>query len=127
MASPAAASTPAEFWRRWNRPAQQFLQEYAFRPAGGKHRPIYAIFVTFAVSAVVHEYVFGIATGMFQGWQALFFLSQGVATTLTFRSRPTGWGRALGTFLTILFNLAAAYLFFKSVDMIIPFYSLRTR
>ena len=37
MASPAGAATPAEFWRRWNRPAQQFFQEYAFRPAGGTH------------------------------------------------------------------------------------------
>jgi D-alanyl-lipoteichoic acid acyltransferase DltB (MBOAT superfamily) len=126
MASPAGAATPAEFWRRWNRPAQQFFQEYAFRPAGGTHRPIRAIFVTFAMSAAVHEYVFGIATGLFQGWQALFFLCQGVAATLTFRLRPTGWGRALGTFLTILFNLAAAFFFVKSVNMIIPFYSPRT-
>ena len=125
MASPAAAPTPAEFWRRWNRPAQQFLQEYAFRPAGGLHHPIRATLVTFAVSAVVHEYVFGIAAGQFQGWQALFFLSQGVAATLTFRSRPTGWSRAIGTFLTISFNLAAAVLFFKSVNMILPFYSPR--
>ncbi len=125
MASPAAAPTPAEFWRRWNRPAQQFLQEYAFRPSGGLHHPIRAILVTFAVSAVVHEYVFGIATGLFQGWQALFFLSQGVAATLTFRSRPTGCGRTLGTLLTLIFNLATAVLFFKSVNMIVPFYSPR--
>jgi D-alanyl-lipoteichoic acid acyltransferase DltB (MBOAT superfamily) len=125
MASPAAAPTPAEFWRRWNRSAQQFLQEYAFRPAGALRCPIRAIFVTFAASAVLHEYVFGIAIGQFQGWQALFFLSQGVAARLTFRSRPTGWGRVLGTFLTLIFNLAAAALFFQSVNAILPFYSPR--
>jgi len=125
MSSPAAAPTPAEFWRRWNRPAQQFLQEYAFRPAGGLHRPIRAILATFAVSAVLHEYLFGIATGRIQGWQALFFLSQGVAATLTFRLRPTGWGRPFGTCLTLIFNLAASLLFFKSVNAVLPFYSPR--
>ena len=40
MLSPATALTPAEFWRRWNRPAQQFLETYAFRPAGGLHHPV---------------------------------------------------------------------------------------
>ncbi len=124
-ASAATAPTPAEFWRRWNLPAQQFYEEYIFRAAGGLHRPIPAILATFAASAVVHEYVFGIAAGRFQGWQAIFFLSQGVAAMLTFRLRPTGWRRRLGTLLTLIFNLATAALFFQSVNAVLPFYSPR--
>ena len=77
MGNPITARTPAEFWRRWNRPAQQFLNEYAFMPAGGFRKAIRATMATFAVSGFVHEYVFGIATGSIQGCQLLFFLLQG--------------------------------------------------
>lgn len=125
MRNPASASTPAEFWRRWNRPAQQFLEKYAFRPAGGPRHPVRATLVTFGVSAVVHEYVFGIASGRLQGWQALFFLIQGAATAATMRLRPKGWRLAIGQVLTIAFNLTTSILFFQSVNSVLPFYSPR--
>jgi MBOAT, membrane-bound O-acyltransferase family len=126
MLSPAGAPTPAEFWRRWNRPAQQLLETYAFRPAGGLHRPVRATLVTFAASAAVHEYVFGIAAGHLQGWQAVFFLIQGVAAAASIRLRPTGWRLALGQFLTVTFNLATSVFFFQSVNSVLPFYSPRS-
>ncbi|HEY2251994.1 MAG TPA: MBOAT family O-acyltransferase, partial [Planctomycetaceae bacterium] len=94
--SPASAPTLAEFWRRWNRPAQQFLETYAFRPAGGLHHPVRATLVTFALSAAIHEYVFGIAIGRIQGWQTAFFLIQGIGVAASLRVRPVGWRRALG-------------------------------
>jgi hypothetical protein len=125
MLAPAGASTPAEFWRRWNRPAQQFLETYVFRPAGGTHHPVRATLVTFAVSAALHEYVFGIAAGRLQGWQALFFALQGAATAASIRLRPTGRRLALGQFLTVTFNLANSVLFFRSVNSVLPFYSSR--
>jgi MBOAT, membrane-bound O-acyltransferase family len=125
MLSPAGAPTPAEFWRRWNRPAQQFLETYAFRPAGGMHHPVRATFVTFAVSAVLHEYVFGIAAGHLQGWQTVFFVIQGDAAAASMPLRPTGWRLALGQFLTVTFNLATSVFFFKSVNSVLPFYSPR--
>ena len=123
--SPAGAPTPAEFWRRWNRPAQQLLETYAFRPAGGLHHPVRATLFTFAISAVVHEYVFGIAAWRIQGWQAAFFLVQGVAAAASIRLRPVGWWLVLGQFLTIAFNLATSVLFFQSVNSVLPFYSPR--
>jgi hypothetical protein len=125
MHSPAGAPTPAEFWRRWNRPAHQLLVTYAFRPAGGLHHPVRATLVTFAVSAAVHEYVFGIAAYRVQGWQAAFFLVQGVAAAASIRLRPAGWWLVLGQFLTIAFNLATSVLFFQSVNSVVPFYSPR--
>jgi MBOAT, membrane-bound O-acyltransferase family len=125
MLAPAGASTPAEFWRRWNRPAQQFLETYAFRPAGGLHHPVRATLVTFAISAAVHEYVFGIASGRLQGWQVLFFLVQGVAAAASMRLRLTGWRLALGQCLTVTFNLATSVFFFQSVNSVLPFYSPR--
>jgi len=127
MLSPAGAPTPAEFWRRWNRPAQQFLETYAFRPAGGLHHPVRATLVTFAISAAIHEYVFGIAAGHLQGWQALFFLIQGVAAAASIGLRPTGWRLALGRILTVAFNIATSVFFFQSVNSVLPFYSPRSR
>jgi len=125
MTSPATAPTPADFWRRWNRPAQQYFAEYAFRPAGGLHHPVRATLLTFAASALAHEYVFGIAIGRVQGWQMLFFLTQGIAVAATLHLRPTGWPRRAMFALTLLFNLATSFLFFQSVNQVIPFYSPR--
>jgi hypothetical protein len=125
MGNLLTARTPAEFWRRWNRPAQQFLRECAFIPAGGVQRPIRATLFTFAISGVVHEYVFGIAAGTVQGRQMLFFMIQGLAVGPTMRLRPRGCKAGVGIVATLAFNLTTAALFFKSVNAVLPFYSGR--
>jgi hypothetical protein len=125
MRNPAFAHTPADFWRRWNRPAHQFFQEYAFLASDGLRYPIRGILVAFAVSGIVHEYVFGIATGRVQGWQFLYFLLNGLATVATVRIRPQGWMVLPFVAATFAFNLALAVVFFKSVNAVFPFYSPR--
>ena len=122
MGNPITARTPAEFWRRWNHPAQQFLHEYAFMPAGGFRRAVRATMVTFGVSGLVHEYVFGIAAGRIQGCQLLFFSLQGCAVAATMRCRPSGRMSVLWIAGTLVFNLATSVLFFQSVDAVLPFY-----
>jgi hypothetical protein len=122
MNHPLVAPTPAAFWRRWNVPAQQFLNEYTFQPAGGPRRPVRATLVTFAVSGLVHEYVFGIAAGRVQGWQLVFFMLQGVAVVATLRIRPRGRSTLLWVAGTWGFNLASSALFFLSVNQVLPFY-----
>ena len=125
MLNPAVARTPADFWRRWNRPAQQFFQEYAFRASGGFNHPIRGILVSFVVSGIVHEYVFGITTGRVQGWQFLYFALNGIATVATARIRPHGWLVLPFVAGTIVFNLALAVVFFISVNSVFPFYAPR--
>lgn len=127
MRRPLAAPTPAEFWRRWNRPAQAFFHEYAFGPAGGPRRAVWATLVTFGVSGLVHEYVFGIASGRLQGRQMLFFLLQGGAAAATLRVRPSGRARPAWIAGTLAFQAAASVLFFQSVDAVLPFYAPRGR
>jgi MBOAT, membrane-bound O-acyltransferase family len=122
MGNPITATTPAEFWRRWNRPAQHFLHEYAFMPAGGFRNAVRATLVTFGVSGLVHEYVFGIATGRIQGCQLLFFSLQGCAVAATLRVRASGRMSVLWIAGTLLFNLATSVLFFQSVNAVLPFY-----
>ena len=122
MKNPIAARTPADFWRRWNRPAQQFLNAYIFMPFGGLRRPVLASLATFGMSGLIHEYVLGIAAGRVQGWQLLFFSVQGCAAVATAHARPTGWTQSLWIAATVAFNLATSVLFFQSVDAILPFY-----
>jgi hypothetical protein len=124
MNAPLIASTPADFWRRWNLPVHQFLLEYVFLPAGGRRNPVRATLVTFAISGVVHEYVFGIASGRVQGCQFLFFMLQGVAAAATMRIRPRGPIAILWTAGTGAFNLVTSFLFFMSMNQVLPFYSL---
>jgi hypothetical protein len=121
----AVAATPADFWRRWNKPAGRFLYQYVFVPVGGWRRLHLAVMATFALNGLMHEYVFGIAAGRVLGWAFLFFLIQGLATAATMRLRPHGWARALGVLLTLIFNLASSVLLFTCVDAVVPFYVAR--
>ena len=123
MDAPLLAATPAQFWRRYNRPAQQFLYEDVFKGLGGFSAPVRATLATFVVSALVHEYVFGITLGRVQGYQTLFFLSQGLAVTATARLKPAGWKLWPWIAATLTFNLATSVLFFASINSVVPFYS----
>jgi hypothetical protein len=123
MAAPLLAPTPAEFWRRYNRPAQQFFYEDVFKRAGAFRSPVRATLVTFAVSALVHEYVFGVSLGHIQGYQTLFFMLQGLGVAVTVRLRPAGWRVWLWIGATWIFNLATSLFFFASVNGVFPFYS----
>jgi hypothetical protein len=123
MIAPMLASTPAEFWRRYNRPVQQFFHEDLFLPLGGRRAPARATFRAFVVSALIHEYVFGIIIGRVQGYQALFFLIQGLAVIATLRARPRGAMKWIARAGTLTFNLVTSVLFFASWDQFLPFYS----
>jgi hypothetical protein len=127
MDRPYAARTPADFWQRYNRPMQQFFYEDIFKPSGATRAPVRAILLTFALSAVMHEYLFGIATSRVQGYQTAFFLLQGcaVAATMRFRHavrRDAAW-KAVGILSTLAFNLVSSVLFFASMNALAPFYS----
>jgi hypothetical protein len=121
--APHRAVSPADFWRRWNLPARQFFYEDVFKPLGGIRSPVRATFLTFGASACVHEYLFDIVAGRFQGYQTAFFMLQAGAVALTLRWKPKGRQQALGNALTLLFLLLSSVLFFLSANAIAPFYS----
>ena len=125
MDNPFAARTPAGFWKRYNRPAQQFFYEDVFKPLGGLRSPARATLGTFAVSAVIHEYIFDITVGRFQGYQTAFFMVQGLAVAATLRVRPQGWRAVAWVAGTVAFNLATSALFFASLNEVLPFYARR--
>ncbi len=125
MENPFAARTPADFWRRYNRPAQQFFREDVFRLLGGKRHPLRMALATFFVSALLHEYAFDVGAGRVQGYQTAFFLLQGGGMVATMGIRLKGWRRYPWMAATFAFNLATGALFFASLDEVVPFYERR--
>jgi MBOAT, membrane-bound O-acyltransferase family len=123
MNQPYLARTPADFWRRYNRPMQQFFYEDIFKPVRGTRWPIRATLIVFTVSAIIHEYVFAIAIGRVQGYQAAFFLLQGFAVVATMRIKPRHASSIPWIVGTLLFNLASSVLFFASMNGVVRFYS----
>jgi hypothetical protein len=120
---PFLARTPAEFWRRYNRWIGQFLQENVYLPLGGRRHPVRATLLVFAVSGLLHEYLFLVATGRLHGYQMAFFLLQGIAVAMSLRIRPTG-AAALAWWLgTWTFHLLTSLLFFASLHSVVKFYT----
>lgn len=117
------ARTPGDFWRRYNRPAQQFFYEDVFKSVGGWRLPLRATLLTFAASALIHEYVFAIPVGRVQGYQTLFFMIQGCAVAATMQVKPRSVTTVPWIAGTLLFNLVSSVLFFASLDGVVPFYS----
>lgn len=119
---PLLARTPAEFWRRYNRLVGQFLQEDFFRPMRGLRHPVRSTLAVFAVSGLLHEYLFWMAIGHSAGLQLGFFLMQGCGVALTLRMRPTGASAVVSTLATLLFNVLTSVLFFASIHHAFPIY-----
>ena len=83
-----------------------------------------ATLVAFAVSALMHEYVFGVALGV-QGYQTAFFLLQSVAVMVELRWRSRRAGRRLPRFAAWALHSAwlcvTTTLFFARMEHILAF------
>ena len=123
MDKPFAARTPAEFWRRYNRNVHQFFLQDVFNGRRSRRAPIRTILFVFALSAILHEYIFFAAVGQVQGYQTAFFALQGLAAASTARVKVRGWQVFPCTAATLAFNLLSSVLFFASIHAVVPFYS----
>ncbi len=115
---PIVARTPADFWRRYNRPTTQYLHNDVYKPVGGLRHPYRGIAVVFLVSGVLHEYVAYMLIGHATGYQFAFFSLHGLAVMATRKVRLKGAKAVLGAVATFLFLVASSVLFFASVDAI---------
>ena len=84
---------------------------------------VLALLIVFAVSALIHEYVFAISLGRIQGYQTAFFLLHGGAVALSLRWRPRGALAFPSVVATLLFNLVSGTLFFASWCQMMSWYS----
>ena len=119
------ARTPAEFWRIYNRPAEQFFRVHVFQPAGGRRHFIRATIATFIVSGLIHEYVFGIPAGHIIGSQMLFFAIQGIAVIITAKLRPRGLIPIIAIPATFTFNVLTGVIFMSGMNSVFPIWTTR--
>jgi len=115
--------SPADFWRRWNRPMYRWLLENVYKPLGGRRNPHLAMFAAFAVSGLLHEYLFGVTLQRVTGYPTAFFLLHGLAAVLTRRFKPTGLLAVPAIVLTFAFNTLSTLLLFIPIHEQIPFYA----
>jgi D-alanyl-lipoteichoic acid acyltransferase DltB (MBOAT superfamily) len=121
---PLLARTPADFWRRYNRVFHQYFYENVFKRAGGRRSPAAATMLIFAISGLIHEYVFGLGIGRLQGFQMAFFLLEGAAVAATLRVRPKRPATvAVAITATLAFNALVSFFFFLSFHAIVPLYA----
>ena len=74
-----AWAVAAEFWgERWNRTVGEWLYRFAFRPLARRRRPMLGLAAAFALSALLHAWMFVVALDVRAGFMAgAFFLVQG--------------------------------------------------
>jgi hypothetical protein len=119
---PWLARTPADWWRRYNRLIGSFLHECVFKVVGGRRHPVRGTLVAFAVSGVLHEYIFWLAAGRSPGLQMVFFMLQGAAVAATLRVRPKGASAVVWTGATFIFFALSSVIFMASFHHFLPVY-----
>ncbi|MCB9824268.1 MAG: hypothetical protein H6806_01880 [Planctomycetes bacterium] len=112
---PILASTPADFWRRYNLEAGRWFHHDVFTPEGGRRHPVRTVLQVFLVSGLLHEYLSAVLVGRVQGYQTAFFLLHGVLVVATARMRPRGALRVAGIVVTFAVVMATTVLFFASI------------
>ena len=80
VAVPPLQSTPIlsqsirEFWsQRWNRPVSGWLNEFVFRPVARRQGSILGVLATFAVSGLLHAWMFYVSVGLLAALMAEAF------------------------------------------------------
>ena len=90
---PIAARSVGEFWsRRWNRPVSGWLNQFIFVPVFRRAGPVLALIAAFAVSALLHAWMFLTAGGLRVALIAgLFFIVQAGLVLLEVPLRLARW------------------------------------
>lgn len=117
------AYSPADFWRRWNRPMYRWLLEDIYKPLGGRRNPHLALLATFAVSGLLHEYLLGVTLQCARGYPTAFFLLHGLGAALTRGCRPTGWLALPAILFTFAFNTASTLLLLIPINERLALYA----
>jgi len=116
------AYSPAEFWRRWNRPMYRWFLENVYRPAGGRRNSGLAALAPFALSGLLHEYLYAVTLRRVTGYVTAFFLLHGVPALLTRRLRPEGCLVVPAVLLTFAVNSFSTVLLLLPIHERIPLY-----
>ena len=120
------ARTVGEFWYRYNTRVHAWFDHNIFRRLRGRRGPVAAVWLTFFVSAVLHELGFAIATSRVDGYQLTFFMLQAPAVILFRLCQRVANGSRAGRIAlhgaAILWMWATSMFFFHGVNRVFPFF-----
>ncbi|MHC4196647.1 MAG: MBOAT family O-acyltransferase [Planctomycetota bacterium] len=83
--APLYATSPFEFWSRWNLPVQEWLVYNVFGRVSGRKRLAAGVFLSFVASGLLHEYAVSLASGTINGFMLTYFVIQSFACLLSIR------------------------------------------
>jgi hypothetical protein len=127
---PILAHSVLDFWSRYNVWIHRWLKRHIFEPIGRRRRrPVLGILAVFALSGLLHEYLFLPAAPDLLGWQSAFFGLHGLGAiagaglgrsyqAITGRRVP----RPLAIAATLGFVLATAPIFIHCLDRFVDFH-----
>lgn len=101
----------------------RWLLENFYSPLGGRRHPDLAVLAAFAVSGLLHEYVYAMTFQRIAGYNLAFFLLHGLAVLLTRRLKPAGRLLVPAAVLTSAFNTVSTVLLFIPIDERAPLYT----
>ncbi|KAG0244717.1 diacylglycerol acyltransferase DGAT2 [Mortierella sp. GBAus27b] len=113
------SSRLSEYWRLWNKPVYTFFKRHVYLPmVTSGTKPLYATFIIFTISAILHEVLIGIPTHMIYGYAFAGMFFQIPLIILTeplgqWRGRGSGLGNMIfWVSFTILGQPACAVLYY---------------
>lgn len=120
-----ASRSVADFWCRINTRVHKWFLDNVFNRVNGFRHPIRGICLSFLISGLFHEAMFGIATSRIDGYQLIFFLLQipGILLSKAIARFANSTGHAkkvLGRAFTALWLGTTSVFFFVGVDRVFP-------
>lgn len=130
MKAPILATSVSDFWgTRWNRAFRDLSYQFLYRPSVRRHGPVFATWLVFLFSGLIHELAISVPARGGYGWPTLYFLIQAAAIFVE-KSR---WGKWLGlqtgmvgrVFAAAVLILPAPFLFHEPFRerVILPFFA----
>lgn len=119
--------TVGEYWRRYNTRIHDWLADNVFFPSGGPRHPTRGVLLVFLVSGLIHELMFGIAIGRFDGSQLVFFVLQAPGVWISEYFKPLirrggALGSTLARVVTFTWFAATSVFFFHAVNQLFPYF-----
>lgn len=120
------ARTVGSFWQRFNTRVHSWCSDNIYSGAARHLSGARPVFLTFFISALLHEIGFAVASSHVDGYQFLFFMLQAPAVIIWHRVdravRKSAPGRLVLHAATIVWFWVTSLFFFRGVDRIFPLF-----
>jgi alginate O-acetyltransferase complex protein AlgI len=109
---PYAATSPSDFWRRWNISLSRFLRDYLYIPLGGNRGGAWFTYRNLMITMILGGLWHG-ASWQFAIWGGMHGVLLCVSHALRGRFAPSAWTRTLGWAVTMI-SVFGLWVFFRA-------------